>query len=62
MHALAINDLDQILFEDTLNQLAMNDAMAEELYHLSLNAINGTDDADCIKIRSLVKNKVHPDG
>jgi 5-methylcytosine-specific restriction endonuclease McrA len=41
VHALALNDLDQILSEDTLNQLAVEDSLTEELLHLSLNAITG---------------------
>jgi hypothetical protein len=55
---LALNDLDQILSKDTLNQLAVEDSLAEEILHLSLNAITGTETSECIKIKSLVKNKV----
>jgi hypothetical protein len=58
VHALAINDLDQTLSEETSNQLAVEDTLSEELYNLSLNAISGTENADCIKIRSWVRNKV----
>jgi hypothetical protein len=58
VHALAINDLDQNLSEYTLNQLVVEDALAEELYHLSLNVISGTEINECIKIRSLVRNRV----
>jgi hypothetical protein len=58
IHALALNDLDQTLSEETLNQLAVEDTLTEELYKLSLNAIAGTDTHECIKIRALVKNKI----
>jgi hypothetical protein len=58
VHALAINDLDQTLSEETLNQLVVEDTLSEELCNLSLNAISGTENADCIKIRSWVRNKV----
>jgi hypothetical protein len=46
MHALAVNDLDQILSEDTLNQLVVEDTLAEESCHLSLNAITGAETTD----------------
>jgi hypothetical protein len=46
MHALAVNDLDQILSEVTLNQLVVEDTLAEELCHLSLNAITGAETTD----------------
>jgi hypothetical protein len=36
----------------------MEDTLSEELCNLSLNAISGTENADCIKIRSWVRNKV----
>jgi hypothetical protein len=58
VHALALDDLDQALSEETLNQLAVEDALAEDLCNLSLNAISGTDSCECIKIKSLVQNKV----
>jgi hypothetical protein len=58
LNTLAMNDLDQNLTEEVLDQLAVEDALTEEFYHLSINAISGTEGADCIKIRSLVKNKV----
>jgi hypothetical protein len=58
VHPLAPNDLDQTLTEDALNQLDVEDTLAEELLYLSINAINGTETAEFIKIRSLVKNKV----
>jgi hypothetical protein len=58
VHALAINDLDQNLTEEVLNQLEVEDTLAEDLLHLSLNAISGTESTECIKIRSLVNDKL----
>jgi hypothetical protein len=58
MNALVLNDMDQTLTDEVLNQLAVEDVLSEELGHLSLNAIAGTDTSDCIKIRSLVNNKI----
>jgi hypothetical protein len=57
VHALVANDLDTTLTEETLNQLAMEDVMSEELQQLSLNAISGTADGEVLKIRALVKRK-----
>jgi hypothetical protein len=58
VHALAINDLDQNLTEEVLNQLEVEDTLAKDLLYLSLNAISGTESTECIKIRSLVNDKV----
>jgi hypothetical protein len=58
VHALALNDLDQNLTEEVLNQLEVEDTLAEDLLKLSLNAISGTESTECIKIRSLVYDKV----
>ena len=49
---------DVVLNEDVLNQLAMEDMLAEDFYHLSLNAILGTEDGECMKVKALVNNKV----
>jgi hypothetical protein len=58
VNALAINDLDHPLTEEVLNQLAVEDSLAKEFFHLSINAIAGTENNDCVKIRAMVKNKV----
>jgi hypothetical protein len=58
VNALAMNDLDQNLTDEVLNQLAVEDTLAEEFFYLSLNAISGTDSKECIQLKSLVKNKV----
>jgi hypothetical protein len=41
-----------------LNQLQMEDILAEEMGQLSLNAISGTDSGDSLKIRALLHNQV----
>jgi hypothetical protein len=49
-----MNDLDQKLTEEVLNQLAVEDTLAEEFLYLSLDAISGTNNKECIKLKSLV--------
>ncbi|WVZ51461.1 hypothetical protein U9M48_002607 [Paspalum notatum var. saurae] len=46
------------LTDEVLTQLAMEDTLAEEFCTLSLNAISGTDQGPCMKLRALVNNKV----
>lgn len=58
VNALAINDLDTPLTDAVLNQLAIEDALAEDFCTLSLNAIAGTDKGEAMRTRALVKNKV----
>ena len=50
--------MDVNLTDEVLKQLEMEDALAEEFYYLSLNALAGTEHGDAMKLRSLVKNKV----
>jgi hypothetical protein len=38
-----VNDLDTELIDDTLNQLAIEDVLTEEMGQLSLNAISGAE-------------------
>jgi hypothetical protein len=57
-NALVLNSLDLDLTEEVLNQLAMEDVLAEDFCNLSLNAISGTDTGECMKLRALVNNKV----
>ena len=56
--ALALNDLDVQLTDEVLHQLAVEDSMAEQFGHLSLNALSSAADTNCIKLRALVQNKV----
>uniref|UniRef100_A0A0A8YYF6 Uncharacterized protein n=1 Tax=Arundo donax TaxID=35708 RepID=A0A0A8YYF6_ARUDO len=58
VNALAVNDLDVELSEVVLNQLAIEDTLAADFYQLSLNALAGTKEGECIKVRALVKNQV----
>jgi hypothetical protein len=53
-----VNDLDTELIDDTLNQLAIEDALTEEMGQLSLNAISGAENGDSMRIRELVNDKV----
>jgi len=57
LNTLALNDLDANITEDILNQLEMEDALADTFCQLSLHAMAGTEDNGCIKLKSLVKNK-----
>ncbi|WVZ71682.1 LOW QUALITY PROTEIN: hypothetical protein U9M48_020237 [Paspalum notatum var. saurae] len=61
-NALVINELDvpQLdvpLTDEVLNQLAIEDSLAEEFCTLSLNALSGTDTGPCMKLKSF-GNKV----
>jgi hypothetical protein len=58
VNALVVNDIGIELIEDTLNQLAVEDVLAEEMGKLSLNAISGTEAGDALRIQALVHNKV----
>ena len=56
---LSINNLDKDkISEEMLNHLAVEDALAEDFCQLSLNALTSADTENCIKLRSLVRNKV----
>ena len=57
LNALAVNDLDVHITEDILNQLEMEDTLADTFCQLSLHAMAGTEDSGCIKLQALVKNK-----
>jgi hypothetical protein len=57
-NALVLNDLDAILTEDVLNQLALEDTLATDFYQLSLNAISGSEVGEVLKVKALVRNKV----
>jgi hypothetical protein len=58
VNAIVVNDLDVELTEDTLNQLAVEDALTLEMGQLSLNAISGTKNGDYMRLGALVHNKV----
>ena len=57
LNTLVVNDLDTNLTEDILNQLEMEDTLSDTFCQLSLHALAGTEGSDCIKIKSLIKNK-----
>ncbi|WVZ63441.1 hypothetical protein U9M48_013075, partial [Paspalum notatum var. saurae] len=58
VNALIVNDLDKEIPEKVLNQLAVEDAIAEEFCNLSLNALAGTEGQGCLKLRAIVNKKV----
>jgi hypothetical protein len=58
VNALVINELDVDLTDEVLNELAVEDSIADDLYKLSLNAISGTEEGEAMKLRALVQNKV----
>ncbi|WVZ79446.1 hypothetical protein U9M48_027023 [Paspalum notatum var. saurae] len=56
LNTLAINDLDIELTEEVLNQLVVEDALAEEFCQLSLNALSSVERMGCLKLRAMVNN------
>jgi hypothetical protein len=58
LNAIVVNDLDMHLYEKVLTQLAQEDSLASEFFHLSLNAITITDEGEALRIRALLKNQV----
>ena len=61
VHALVINDLDtnkEEITEDMLNQLAIDDTLAQDFCHLSLNALSSMDTDNSMKLKALVQDKV----
>jgi len=49
--------LDKEITDDTIQQLDMEEALVEQLWQLSLNAIAGTEAGDNVKLRALVQNQ-----
>jgi hypothetical protein len=58
LNALVVNDLNVELTDETLNQLAVEDVLIEEMGQLSLNAISGTEARHSMRIRALVHDQV----
>jgi hypothetical protein len=59
VHAMALNDLDkEEITEEQLTQLAVEDAITEDFYKLSLNALFTSDSENSIKIKTQVQDKV----
>lgn len=61
LNAIVVNELDrdkEEITEDMLNQLAIEDALADNFYQLSLNALSGNDHDNSMKLKSMVKDKV----
>jgi hypothetical protein len=55
------NDLDtnkEEIPEETLKQLAEKDALAQDFYQLSLNALTNHDTKNSIKLKARVQDKV----
>ncbi|WVZ56374.1 hypothetical protein U9M48_006918 [Paspalum notatum var. saurae] len=60
VHALALNDLDKEIPEAVLNQLAVEDAIAEEFCNLSLNALAPPKTVKVANGQTLISDKVIP--
>lgn len=58
-NALMVNSLDkEEITEEQLNQLKIEEILTDDFCQLSINALTSADTENCIKLRSLVKNKV----
>jgi hypothetical protein len=56
-----VNDLDkdkEEITEDMLNQLAVEDVLAQDFCQLSLNALSSAETDNAMKLKALVKDKV----
>lgn len=54
-----MNDLDKTeITEEMLNHLAVEDALAEDFYQLSLNALSSAETDNSMKLKTMVKDKV----
>jgi hypothetical protein len=56
-----VNDLDkdkEEITEDMLNQLAVEDVLAQDFCQLSLNALSSVETDNAMKLKALVKDKV----
>lgn len=58
--ALAVNDLDRELSDETLHELAAEDVLLEEFGQLSINALSSNGNTNCIRIKAKVHDKVMP--
>jgi hypothetical protein len=58
VNALVLNSLDVQLTDEVLNQLAIEGALTNDFYNMSLNAISGTNKGEVMQVRALVNNKV----
>jgi hypothetical protein len=57
---LVVNELDKDkeITEEILNQLAIEDTLAEDFCQLSLNALSSMDTDNSMKLKALVQDKV----
>jgi hypothetical protein len=58
VNALAVNDLDRELFDEVLNEMKLEDQLKEDFSQLSINALSGQDNMQCMKLKAKVKDKV----
>jgi hypothetical protein len=58
LNALIVSDLDVELTGETLNHLAVEDVLTEEMGPLSLNAMAGTKVGNSMRLKALVRDKV----
>jgi hypothetical protein len=58
LHALTAEDLGMTLSEHTLTQIEQEEKGEEENFMLSLNALSGTTNDECMALRALLQNQV----
>jgi hypothetical protein len=58
LHALTAEDLSMTLSEQTLTQIEQEEKGEEENFMLSLNALSGTTNEECMAVRALLQNQV----
>jgi hypothetical protein len=58
LHALTTEDLGMTLSEQTLTQIEQEEKGEEENFMLSLNALSGTTNDECMAVRALLQNQV----
>lgn len=58
MNVLTTKDLEMVLTDDMLGQISETEVHKEELYKLSLHALSGVENSECIRFGALIQDKV----
>lgn len=58
LNALSKEDLEMTLIEEVLTHIEQEEKQEEETYLLSLNAISGTTNEECMGVRALLQNQI----
>jgi hypothetical protein len=58
LHVLVPEDMEKVLTPEVLEQIEQEEKQEEEELKLSLNAINGDDDSQCIRLRALIQHQM----